>query len=249
MKKRSVQDNDLSVTQQQFHGVNMLFTGERRGNKGLIEAKKKCLREGSVIPSSRIMEIFDQKLAPKDPTNLYRKHLFDTYSENFLEWLWLLQLDHNLLFCGFGCKKRLVNKFVDTCLNGEDVLAISGRNTSNSGVSGVGGGGGGGGGSVNNNPLKIIRSLLDTINTTILPSFLRVELPSASSSATAAFSFSHLEIYTRLVIGKCFYFQLFLKIYTLVLFFSHIHCHFASLHFQFHHFIIYFCSLTISLSL
>ena len=132
-----------------FPGAKELFVSQRKGSKGLRVATKRNEKRHSLMTSSVEQVIFNRCLQKIDPQNGVKAELLEFYKSHFLEWLWTLQLNFNLLLFGIGSKRALLEQFSNQHLNGDDVLSIDGSTGHTSST-------------------RIVKSLLDLICSHIL---------------------------------------------------------------------------------
>lgn len=107
-------------------GAAQLFQAQRTGSKGLRAASKANSGRESLMPTPMVYQSFLQVVHKADPLYDSRRRLQAFYLKHSKAWLWQLQLNHNLLFFGIGCKRKLLEQFAEDSLDGEDVLMIDG---------------------------------------------------------------------------------------------------------------------------
>lgn len=141
-------------------GANTLFHAQRVGNTGIREIKRKYRDRPSILPDSTVYSKFLDTLHELDPDyHKYTSSLSSSSSSSAsasltpsamidskgAEYMNLCLANFNLLFYGLGCKRNIINNFVNNWLIGEDVLEICG-----------------------NNSVKPVKSLLETISSHVL---------------------------------------------------------------------------------
>jgi hypothetical protein len=137
-------------------GAKQFFDNQKKGAKGIKLAKETHSKRRNLIPTNSELEEFSKTGQKLDPNISTRRERMKFYESLFINWLWLLQLNYNLLLYGVGSKTKLLRHFVDTHLNGEDVLMISGFSAaSKDNTSALAG-------------EKVVKSLLETIAKKVL---------------------------------------------------------------------------------
>ena len=139
-------EHDLEV------GVIQYFAGVKKGNKGINKAVKSHSKRPSIFPTQREISKFKSYVSIADPNyHIRQEHVGRIASDSFREWLWLTQLNFNVLVYGIGDKVSLVREFGEKMLYDEDVIAVDGWSSS----------------SVNNSNARgkegVVKELLDTI--------------------------------------------------------------------------------------
>lgn len=163
-------------------GAKQFFDNQKKGAKGIRLAKQAHSKRRSLIPTNSEFSEFTKTTQKLDPNISTRHERMKFYESLFLNWLWLLQLNYNILLYGVGSKTKLLKHFVSTHLIGEDVLMISGCSI----------------GSKDNKIVltgdKIIKSLLETIAKKVL---------NVNESSSINIS-DNLDTYCTSIVGKYF---------------------------------------------
>lgn len=137
-------------------GAKQFFDNQKKGAKGIRLAKQTHSKRRTLVPTNIELDDFYKSTLKLDPNIATRRERLKYYESLFINWLWLLQLNYNLLLYGFGAKSKLLRHFAETHLAGEDVLMISGFSAgSKESVSVTAG-------------EKVIKSLLETIAKKVL---------------------------------------------------------------------------------
>ena len=111
-------------------GAKKLFFSNQTG-KGLKSSANKS-RKKSLFPTKSDIIDFHSVFEKIDPLSNRKKDIGKSYEDLFIEWLWNLQLNFNILLFGFGLKDKLLRQFANKCLIGEDVLAVTASSSNSS---------------------------------------------------------------------------------------------------------------------
>lgn len=128
-RKRKVRDEDFQhpTSIPIFPGAKHLFSCQRRGSRGIREATRRNSNRGSLMPSSNEQTVFQKCIPVLDPQYDFRTSLTaDDSNSKLSEWLWMLQLNFNILIFGVGAKETFLRTFAKSQLSGEDVMYING---------------------------------------------------------------------------------------------------------------------------
>lgn len=83
-------------------------------------------------------EVFCNSTKQSDPNGVHFKAIERLQESQNPNKLWLLLSDHNVLLYGLGCKRRVIESLVTSCLQGEDVVELNVANAGSSSSGAVG---------------------------------------------------------------------------------------------------------------
>ena len=133
-------------------GVIQYFAGAKRGNKGINQAVKSHSKRPSVFPTMAEISKLKEYISLADPLYKHRQDYNKRIADDsYKEWLWITQLNFNVIVYGIGDKVSLVRDFAKKQLYDEDVIAVDGWSASSSSSSSSGG------------REAVVKELLDTI--------------------------------------------------------------------------------------
>ena len=127
-RKRKSDTRKSNDEKKPVSGTTNFFKNENIGRKGLSKKLKKYAHAPSInVTTSEISAYLNDTIPVAPVTTMLNDMLDNIIKRRMLSNIWL-SLERNIVFYGFGGKRKLIDGLVDKFLKGEDVLAIDGNN-------------------------------------------------------------------------------------------------------------------------
>jgi hypothetical protein len=124
LKKVNVIDKiDTNLSKKISSEPDKLYQSFKKGSRGIRSANSRYSSHESILLNECEFRNFN---AADFNTLELNRFVAEINRSNYLNWLWILQLNSNILFHGYGDMTDLLDDFVETTLKNEDVLRIDG---------------------------------------------------------------------------------------------------------------------------